>query len=105
MSRVTATSIASLIIKKASSKSNDPRVLYSCNVAGAKKRYSELRSKSSKSGALHSVTLLAIQDGWTPIWFASSNGRLEVVQFLLERGANLEAADKVCFTISYPYTS
>ena len=35
------------------------------------------------------------QDGWTPLCAASSRGHLPVVSALLERGANVESADKV----------
>ncbi len=52
----------------------------------------------SKRGVLHSLTLLASQDGMTPLCKASSwdgDQLLPIVQFLVERGANVDAADKV----------
>jgi ankyrin repeat protein len=42
--------------------------------------------------------LLNMQDGQTSLYEASLNGNLPVVQFLVERGAKVEAANKVCFT-------
>jgi hypothetical protein len=48
---------------------------------------------SSYAGAVHSLTFLAVQDGHTSLFAASSLGKLPVVQFLVERGAKLEAAD------------
>ena len=39
----------------------------------------------------------AAQDGDTPLICASYNGQLEVVSFLLGKGANIEAKDKVSF--------
>ena len=44
------------------------------------------------------LTLLAIQNEPTSLWVASYNGHLPVVQFLVERGAKLEAACTVWFT-------
>jgi cytohesin len=32
-------------------------------------------------------------DGWTPIWWASFNGHLEVVQALIAAGADVNKAD------------
>src|SRR5260221_2689676 len=34
------------------------------------------------------------KDGWTPLHSASRNGRLEIVQFLVEHGADLTVQDK-----------
>jgi ankyrin repeat protein len=45
-----------------------------------------------------------MQGGETAVVTASRNGHLPVVQFLVESGANVEAADKVCFTSNYPHT-
>jgi hypothetical protein len=42
--------------------------------------------------------LLEMQKGETPLSRAAGSGDLSVVQFLVERGAKLEAANKVCFT-------
>ena len=41
------------------------------------------------------VGFVSLQDGWTPLISASSNGHLPVVAALLERGATVEAANKV----------
>ncbi len=57
----------------------------------------------SKRGALHSLTLLASQDGQTPLYMASYKGFLPVVQFLVERGAKVNAADKVASHQSASY--
>ena len=35
------------------------------------------------------------QDGWTPMLLAARNGRVEIAQLLLEKGANIEATTKV----------
>ena len=37
------------------------------------------------------------QNGWTPLLVASQNGNVEIAQLLLEKGANIEATDKVQF--------
>jgi ankyrin repeat protein len=50
---------------------------------------------NSKRGALHSLTLLASQGGWTPLFWASNEGHLPIVEFLVERGAKVDAADEV----------
>jgi hypothetical protein len=49
----------------------------------------------SKRCALHSLTLLASQDGYTSLFAATESGHLPVVQFLVEQGANVDAARKV----------
>ena len=41
------------------------------------------------------VCLFLCQDGWTPLHWASSEGRIEVVRLLLDRGAGIQAQDKV----------
>ncbi len=46
-----------------------------------------------------------MQDGETALMYASRAGDLPVVQFLVERGAKLEAANKVCFTSTHPLSS
>ena len=33
------------------------------------------------------------QDGWTPLLLAAYNGHLPVVEYLLEKGADMEAKD------------
>ena len=38
----------------------------------------------------------ALQDGWTPLHWASYYGHLDVVKFLVEQGADKEAANEVC---------
>ena len=35
------------------------------------------------------------QFGWTPLLFAAENGHLPVIEYLLERGANVQAKDRV----------
>ena len=37
------------------------------------------------------------QDGWTPLHAAASSGCIEIAQMLMEKGANIEATDKVSF--------
>ncbi len=64
-----------------------------------------MSSKSSDAGAVQSLMLLAMQDGRTSLYVASLKGHLPVVQFLVERGAKLEAANKVCFTSKHPINS
>jgi ankyrin repeat protein len=36
-----------------------------------------------------------LQDGWTSLIYAARSGNTEVVQLLLDKGANMEVADKV----------
>ena len=36
-----------------------------------------------------------MQGGWTALMNAADNGHVNVVQYLVEAGANLEAADEV----------
>ncbi len=43
--------------------------------------------------AVHSLTLLASQNG--ALYQASGNGHLQVVEFLVERGAKVDSANKV----------
>ena len=35
------------------------------------------------------------QDGWTPLLEAARNGHVEIAQMLMDKGANIEAMDKV----------
>ena len=49
----------------------------------------------SKRGALHSLTLLASQEGRTPLFMTSYHGHLPVVQFLVEQGAKVDTAMEV----------
>ena len=39
--------------------------------------------------------MLLLQDGWTALHYACSNGYTEVVQYLLTNGDNLSATTKV----------
>jgi ankyrin repeat protein len=55
---------------------------------------------SNDAGAAAFSNLLAIQDGQTSLFGASLNGHLQVVQFLVERGAKVETTNKVFFTSS-----
>ena len=57
----------------------------------------------SKRGALHSLMLLASQNGLTPLYMASYVGHLPIVKLLVERGANVDAADKVASHQSASY--
>ncbi len=43
----------------------------------------------------HPQTTHVLQDGWTPLFVAAQNGHLEVVRLLLDKGANMEAANNV----------
>ena len=36
-----------------------------------------------------------LQDGWSPLYPASSKGRLDIVKTLIEAGANVNQANKV----------
>ena len=36
-----------------------------------------------------------IQDGWTALMFASHNGRLPVVEYLIQQGADIQMQDEV----------
>ncbi len=38
-----------------------------------------------------------MQDGWTALMIAAEKGHVNVVQYLVEAGANLEAVDTVRF--------
>ena len=40
------------------------------------------------------------QIGWTPLIRAARNGRLSVVEYLVEKGADIEATDNVSDVIS-----
>ncbi len=46
--------------------------------------------------------LAAPQDGETPLCYASSNGRSEVVRALLAKGADVEAKNKVTIVLLRP---
>ena len=40
------------------------------------------------------------QDGWTPLIYAAESGHLPVVEYLLERGADMQAKEHVRDVIS-----
>ena len=42
-----------------------------------------------------SVLMFGVQDGTTPVWTASKNGHLDVVQYLHQAGADINLADEV----------
>ena len=44
-----------------------------------------------------------LQDGWTPLIYASEEGHLDVCELLLNRGADVNLKDNVC-DISYSVT-
>ncbi len=44
-----------------------------------------------------------MQDGYTALMWASMEGHLNVVQCLIEAGANLEAVDKVSSDVLWEY--
>ena len=44
------------------------------------------------------------QSGYTPLLLAADNGHLPVVEYLVERGANIEAKDKVSDVLSFIYS-
>lgn len=39
--------------------------------------------------------MLSLQKGWSPLYTASLNGHIDVVETLIEAGANVNQADKV----------
>ena len=41
-----------------------------------------------------------MQNRWTALHWASENGHLDVVKFLVEQGADTNATDKVCAAVS-----
>ncbi len=41
------------------------------------------------------VFVVSMQDGRTPLWAAASQGHLEVVQLLVEEGAEVDRADNL----------
>lgn len=41
---------------------------------------------------------LAENDGWTPLMFAANNNRVQITQWLLERGADVNAKSRMGFT-------
>ena len=49
------------------------------------------------------VTLLCdhLQNGNTPLYWASENGHLETAKMLIEKGADVNAADKVSHVMIY----
>ncbi len=44
-----------------------------------------------------------MQNGWTALMFAAYNGHVNVVQCLVETGANLEAANRVSGHVVWEY--
>jgi ankyrin repeat protein len=64
-----------------------------------------IKSSDQALSSVQCLTLLALQYGRTSLYAASENGKLPVVQFLVERGAKLEATDWVYFTLNHPHTS
>ncbi len=44
-----------------------------------------------------------MQGGWTALMVAACNGHVNVVQCLVEAGANLEAADRVSGHVVWEY--
>ncbi len=44
-----------------------------------------------------------MQDGYTALMHAAENGHVNVVQWLVEAGANLEAADNVSVHVMWEY--
>jgi ankyrin repeat protein len=44
-----------------------------------------------------------VQDGWTALMSAAYNGHVNMVQCLVEAGANLEAAERVSCHVVWEY--
>jgi ankyrin repeat protein len=42
-----------------------------------------------------------LKDGWTALMQAAASNNTEMVQLLLDKGANMEAADKVNLMLEY----
>ena len=42
-------------------------------------------------------TVLSVQNGWTPLMIASSNGHVDVVRVLIEAHADIHSQDKVWY--------
>jgi ankyrin repeat protein len=40
-----------------------------------------------------------VQDGWTALHAAAENGRLECIQLLVDKGAEVDAADKASLAL------
>ena len=49
------------------------------------------------SQVVYLTSFVHAQDGWTPLHEAASNGHVKIAQLLMEKGANIEATDKVHF--------
>ena len=44
---------------------------------------------------MYLTSFVHAQDGWTPFLAAASNCHVEIAQMLMEKGANIEATNKV----------
>ena len=45
--------------------------------------------------AVYLTSIVHAQDGWTALLGAANNGCVEIAQLLMEKGANIEATNKV----------
>ena len=44
---------------------------------------------------MYLTSFVHAQGGWTPLLVAARNGRVEIAQMLMEKGANIEATEEV----------
>ena len=51
------------------------------------------------------VVLFILQNGWSPLMTASQQGHHEIVQVLIEQGANINSQNEVSMTVDEITTS
>ena len=62
---------------------------------GESREISGVRERIERQSLTHCGTFGCFQHGNTPLMYGASNGHLEVVEYLLEKGADLEARNTV----------